>query len=64
MNVEIGVSGLAKVLESRGIRMSISGCGCCESPRVKVEVDGKEIFDGENVDLEMFLVTGKEAGMA
>lgn len=34
-------------LKKRGIRVNIGGCGCCDSPWIKIEVDGKVILDDE-----------------
>lgn len=36
------------ILEERGIRMAINGCGCCGSPNVSVEIDGDLVVDDEN----------------
>ena len=38
---------VVKILADRGIRISVSACGCCGSPWVSLEVDGKLIVDNE-----------------
>lgn len=38
---------MKKILTKHGIKMSISGCGCCGSPWVSFEYNGKMIVDDE-----------------
>ena len=45
---------LAETLRSKGITMSIHGCGCCGSPLVEVEVDGNKVIDEEDFNFDMF----------
>lgn len=44
---------LEKALEERGIRVNIAGCGCCNSPWVKIEIDGEVVFDEDDADIKM-----------
>ena len=37
-----------RILADRGIRMAVWGCGCCDSPEVRLEVDGESIVDDED----------------
>ena len=43
-----------KEFAKRGIRVEIGGCGCCDSPWVKVEVDKEIILDNSGVSIDMF----------
>lgn len=36
-----------KELMRRGIEVDIGGCGCCDSPWVKVKIDREVVFDDE-----------------
>jgi len=46
---------IMEILEKHGIRMSVSGCGCCGSPRVTFEYEGKMIADDEHsLNFNMF----------
>ena len=45
---------IKKILAAAGIRMSVFGCGCCESPHVVFEKDGKVIVDADNFSFTMF----------
>ena len=42
------------ILEEHGIRMSVSGCGCCGSPDVRFEYKGSLIIDDSEVNFNMF----------
>jgi hypothetical protein len=35
-------------LAKRGIRVEISGCGCCGSPGVRFIIDGEEVFNEDD----------------
>jgi hypothetical protein len=37
----------------KGVFLDIGGCGCCGSPRVRIEIDGELLVDAENFELEM-----------
>ena len=39
---------LAQALSARGVEIDVWGCGCCESPHLKVRIDGEDIFDEED----------------
>lgn len=44
-----------RMLKEKGIRISISGCGCCGSPTVDLEIDGILLIDDEdNLCMSMF----------
>lgn len=44
------------ILKAAGIKMSVSGCGCCDSPVVTFEKDGVRFADGEgNFRFDMFV---------
>jgi hypothetical protein len=45
---------LKRILAEHGITMSIAGCGCCGSPEVKVEYQGKVVVDDVDVTFDMF----------
>ena len=45
---------IMKILAENGIKMSVCGCGCCGSPLVKFEYNGKVIQDDDNVNFDMF----------
>ena len=40
-------------LLAKGVRLKVGACGCCDSPWVKVEIDGVMVADtdGENIDM-------------
>ena len=40
-------------LKERGIRMNVGSCGCCDSPWVKVEIDGTVVYDEDGRSLRM-----------
>ena len=51
------VDEIKKKLLSHGIRMSVWGCGCCNSPEVQFEYQGEMMLPeeaGENVVFDMF----------
>lgn len=46
---------IEKLLEEKGIKISIGGCGCCGSPWVTLEIDEKMIVDNEeDFAIDMF----------
>lgn len=36
----------------RGIKVEINGCGCCDSPWVKVLIDDEVVFEEDNVSMD------------
>jgi hypothetical protein len=61
---ELGIERMIEIFQENGIRMSIWGCGCCNSPRVRFEYlgemiveeteEGEEEFGVENAGINMF----------
>lgn len=43
-----------ELLKEHGFKVSILGCGCCDSPEVKVEYNGEVILDDGNVNIDQF----------
>lgn len=41
----MAIDRIKAILEQHGIRMSVSGCGCCGSPTVSFEYNGEKILD-------------------
>lgn len=50
---EAKTARLVAILESHGIYMDLEGCGCCGSPRVRVDYQGETIIDEDHVTFEM-----------
>ncbi len=50
----VGVEIVKAALAKAGIRMNVNACGCCESPWVKVEIDGKLVLDADECSFFMF----------
>ena len=48
------IESAMKVLKEKGIRIYAGSCGCCDSPWLKVEVDGEVILDVDGINLDMF----------
>jgi len=49
------IEQVKKILADHGIKMSVSACGCCDSPWVSFEYDGLVIADSEHdFNFEMF----------
>ena len=44
------ISEIKKALKSKGIRMEVNACGCCDSPWVQLEVDGVSITGNRSID--------------
>lgn len=47
-DTDIGKEKLKKALEaleSLGVKLEVSGCGCCGSPWVSIEVEGEMLVD-------------------
>lgn len=42
------------ILKARGIALDIYGCGCCDSPLVKIMVDGVEVLDIEDRSISSY----------
>lgn len=43
-----------KLLKSKGIELSIDGCGCCQSPIVSIIIDGVKVVDDQsNYNIDM-----------
>lgn len=40
------------ILKSHGIEMKVGGCGCCGSPWVKFECNGKLVFDDDLAEFD------------
>ena len=38
-------------LAKRGIRVSIGGCGCCDSPWVTILIDDEKVFEEDGADM-------------
>lgn len=47
------IARIKEILEAKGIKMSVSGCGCCGSPGVTLECDGEEIEVDEYANFDM-----------
>jgi hypothetical protein len=56
------VEEVQKLLLAKGIRINVGACGCCDSPWIKIEVDGCVVFDEDGVSLDMIprLANGHE----
>lgn len=54
------VDNLKKLLASHGFKIELIGCGCCGSPQLKVEYQGKEIIDDSVVNFDMFASVKEE----
>jgi len=52
------LQALIEELRVRGITMTLGGCGCCGSPWLTVCIDGVEVFDGEEVKIDMIVTPG------
>lgn len=44
-----------ELLKAKGVSLNVSGCGCCDSPWVALEIDGVLVVDEGfyNLDMEM-----------
>ena len=42
-----------KALLSKGVEVNIDACGCCNSPWIKVKIDGEVLLDVEGYELTM-----------
>lgn len=47
------LNALETLFEEHGFAIELGGCGCCDSPWLKVAYKGELIFDGENAELSM-----------
>lgn len=44
---------LKAALKERGIAMNVGGCGCCNSPWLKVAIDDVVVYDDDNTNFNM-----------
>lgn len=56
------VKEVAKILEAKGVRLAIGGCGCCGSPWVKIEVDGEFIVGSKDEEIDAYDIDMFEKG--
>lgn len=54
------IEEIKKILEEKGVKIEIGGCGCCGSPWVTLEVDGQKIVDEEDFNINMFKDMGNK----
>ena len=45
---------LVVALKKKGVRIAVMACGCCSSPYVKVESDGKVVIESDEYNFDMF----------
>ncbi len=48
------ITMVTELLKSVGIKMEVGGCGCCNSPWVKIEYNGASVCDEDNFNFSMF----------
>lgn len=46
------IARVKQILRDNGIAMIVDGCGCCGSPRVRVEYEGLVIIDDDTVTFD------------
>lgn len=51
---EAELKRVTEILASHGIRMSVWGCGCCDSPEIKFEYQEEMITEQGRSDFNMF----------
>lgn len=39
------------LLLTKGVELVVSACGCCDSPSVRIVVDGVVVLEGDNMNL-------------
>lgn len=48
------IEEVKRLLREKGIRIDLSGCGCCGSPTLSLEIDGKLIvYDEDDANIDM-----------
>lgn len=44
---------IKQLLLKKGVRLMVTGCGCCSSPWMTIEIDGVVVLNGHDVKIDM-----------